>query len=66
MVLDLGTCGALEGYPLALRLLEDADASALANLMLAAYRGTVDDHGEGPEDASSKTRQPERLCYRRR
>jgi RimJ/RimL family protein N-acetyltransferase len=28
------------------------DAAAIAELMLAAYRGTVDDAGEGPEEAA--------------
>jgi ribosomal protein S18 acetylase RimI-like enzyme len=30
------------------------DRSALAALMLAAYRGTVDDAGEGPQEAAAE------------
>ena len=31
-----------------------ADAPALAGLMLAAYRGTIDDAGEGPKEARAE------------
>lgn len=30
------------------------DAAALAELMLAAYSGTIDDAGEGPDDAAAE------------
>ncbi|MDX2146646.1 MAG: GNAT family N-acetyltransferase [Planctomycetota bacterium] len=32
------------------------DAEALATLMLEAYRGTVDDAGEGPDEAAAEVR----------
>ena len=34
-----------------------ADAEALAALMLEAYRGTIDDEGEGPDEARAAVRQ---------
>src|SRR5262249_55679657 len=39
--------------PLA-RAVTAEDAAALAELMLQAYRGTVDDEGEGPEGARAE------------
>jgi ribosomal protein S18 acetylase RimI-like enzyme len=36
------------------RTVEPSDASALGELLLAAYRGTVDDEGESKEDADAE------------
>lgn len=38
------------------RRVRDQDAENLARLMLDAYRGTVDDGGEGPDEALSEVR----------
>jgi ribosomal protein S18 acetylase RimI-like enzyme len=38
------------------RRLRPGDASALGSLMLSAYAGTVDDHGQPPEFAASEAR----------
>jgi GNAT superfamily N-acetyltransferase len=38
------------------RRITDADGAALAMLMLNAYRGSVDDGGEGPDEAASEVR----------
>src|SRR5215213_11781913 len=38
------------------RRLRPDDASALGSLMVSAYAGTVDDHGEPPEFAASEAR----------
>lgn len=36
------------------RPLNERDAAALARLMLDAYRGSVDDEGEGPDEAKAE------------
>ncbi len=39
------------------RAIEPTDAPALGELLLAAYRGTVDDEGESREDADAEVEQ---------
>ena len=50
---DLGAPRRAAHDPLARRV-RDADRAALAALLLAAYRGTVDDAGEGPDEAAGE------------
>lgn len=50
---NLHAARVVPGDPLS-RPVHDDDRLALASLMLAAYRGTVDDAGEGPDDAAAE------------
>jgi GNAT superfamily N-acetyltransferase len=54
MVLELGGTAPAEDQPVVWRPLAESDASGLADLMLVAYRGSVDDEGEGPDEARSE------------
>jgi ribosomal protein S18 acetylase RimI-like enzyme len=56
MALDLRHALPAEHQPLALRPLIESDAPGLANLMLAAFRGTVDDEGEDLDQAGEEVR----------
>jgi len=51
---DLGAARAAPPDDLSARPVRDHDRPALAALMLTAYRGTVDDTGEGPEEAAAE------------
>jgi GNAT superfamily N-acetyltransferase len=55
-VLDLSLAPALAPPGVSWRRLEALDEPALAQLMLEAYRGTLDDHGETLDDAHDEVR----------
>lgn len=56
MALDLHQAVPAEHKLLALRPLVESDAPALADLMLAAFRGTLDDEGEDLDQARDEVR----------
>ena len=56
MAISTARFAAEEALPLGVRLLEPADAPALARLMFDAYKGTVDDEGEPLEGAVAEVR----------
>jgi len=58
MLLELGLAGALAPPGVSLRQLEASDEPALAQLMLEAYRGTPDDHGESLDCERALRRRP--------
>lgn len=52
LLLDGASVAPAGGAPFTLRRVEPGDRDVLSMVLLDAYRGSVDDEGEGPEEAS--------------